>query len=240
MKVLALIYADENAWEALPQGEREQTYASYREFMTAAGDRLADGSETASSKAATTVRVRDGDAQVTDGPFAETKEQLGGFVVLDVSLDGRGGRVGRADPRRLDGRRRAARGPRGGLGMRYLLLLNNDAADVEEWRKLTPDEARKARQQEIPRWNELFQWLGERGIEVDGLELEEPDKALVVRVRDGQTIVSDGPYAETKEIVGGYFVVKAEDLDQAIEVAQRVPVASKGSVEIRPLNERTT
>lgn len=123
--------------------------------------------------------------------------------------------------------------------MRYLLLLNNDAGDVEEWRKLTPDEARKSREQEIPRWNELFQWLGERGIEVDGLELEEPDKARVVRVRDGQTIVSDGPYAETKEIVGGYFVVKAEDLDQAIEVAQRVPVATKGSVEIRPLNERT-
>ena len=85
MKVLALIYADENAWEALPQSEREQTYAGYREFMTAAGDRLADGSETASSKAATTVRVRDGDAQVTDGPFAETKEQLGGFIVLDVA-----------------------------------------------------------------------------------------------------------------------------------------------------------
>lgn len=123
--------------------------------------------------------------------------------------------------------------------MRYLLLLSNDAADVEAWRKLTPDEARKSREEEVPRWNELFQWLGARGIEADGLELEEPDKALVVRVRDGRTIVSDGPYAETKEIVGGYFVVKAEDLDQAIEVAQRVPVVFKGSVEIRPLNEAT-
>lgn len=85
MKVLALIYADENAWEALPQSEREQTYAGYREFAAGAGEKLADGSETASSKAATTVRVRNGDAQLTDGPFAETKEQLGGFIVLDVA-----------------------------------------------------------------------------------------------------------------------------------------------------------
>jgi hypothetical protein len=55
-----------------------------------------------------------------------------------------------------------------------------------------------------------------------------------VRVRDDDTIVTDGPYAETKEVLGGYFVVDCEDLDQAIELAQRVPVATKGSVEIRP------
>jgi hypothetical protein len=88
VKVLALIWSDEEAWEALPDAEQEQTFERYREFMRAAGGKLADGAQTASSKAATTVRVRDGETHVTDGPFAETKEQLGGFFVLDVaSLD---------------------------------------------------------------------------------------------------------------------------------------------------------
>jgi hypothetical protein len=84
MKVLALIYADEDAWEALPDAEKEQTYVRYREFANANEAKLADGAQTASTKAATTVRVRDGQLHVTDGPFAETKEQLGGFFVFDV------------------------------------------------------------------------------------------------------------------------------------------------------------
>jgi hypothetical protein len=85
VKVLALIWADEQAWEALPQAKREATWAKYREFAATANDKLADGAETASSRAATTVRIRDGETYVTDGPFAETKEQLGGFILLDVT-----------------------------------------------------------------------------------------------------------------------------------------------------------
>ena len=119
--------------------------------------------------------------------------------------------------------------------MRYLLLLNNDRRSVDEWRTMTPEAARRAREEEIPKWNELFAWLGERGVKTDGLELDDPAKARVVRVRNGSTLVSDGPFAETKEQLGGYFVVEADDLDTVIEVAQRVPVASSGSVEIRPL-----
>jgi len=76
--------------------------------------------------------------------------------------------------------------------------------------------------------------MAEQGLDVNGLELDDPAKSRVVRVRDEETIVTDGPCAETKEVVGGYFVVDCDDLDQAIELAQRVPVATKGSVEIRP------
>ncbi len=85
MKVLALIWADEDAWETLPEAEREATYAKYREFAATANGTVADGAETAPSRAATTVRVREGQTQVSDGPFAETDEQLGGFFVLDVA-----------------------------------------------------------------------------------------------------------------------------------------------------------
>jgi len=119
--------------------------------------------------------------------------------------------------------------------VKYLLLLNNAAAEWDAWRELSPDETQQFREAEIPRWKKLFGWIAEQGIDAKGLELDDPEKARVVRVRDGEPLVTDGPYAETKEVVGGYFVVDCDDLDQAIEVARRVPVAEKGSVEIRPL-----
>jgi hypothetical protein len=119
--------------------------------------------------------------------------------------------------------------------MKYLLLLNNSADQWKEWHKLSPDDAQKLREQELPRWNSLFEWMDAQGIESSGLELEDPSQARVVRVRDGETMVVDGPFAETKEVLGGYFLADCKDLDQAIELAQRVPLVDKGSVEIRPL-----
>jgi len=119
--------------------------------------------------------------------------------------------------------------------MKYLLLLNNDKTDVEAWGKLSLADAQKAREQELPRWNELFGWMEEQGITSDGLELEDASKARVLRVRGSETMVSDGPFTETKELLGGYFLADCKDLDQAIELAQRVPLVSRGSVEIRPL-----
>ena len=119
--------------------------------------------------------------------------------------------------------------------MKYLLLLKSDAASIEAWRDLSDDEVRELREQEMPRWNELFGWMSEEGIDVSGLELEEASRARVVRVRDGETLVSDGPFAETKEVIGGYFLADCKDLDQAIELAERVPLVGRGSVEIRPV-----
>lgn len=83
MKYLALIYGDEAAWADLPQEEQQAMYELYRQFSESVGDKLVGGAETAASNTATTVRVRNGQTAVTDGPYAETKEQLGGFFVFD-------------------------------------------------------------------------------------------------------------------------------------------------------------
>jgi hypothetical protein len=119
--------------------------------------------------------------------------------------------------------------------MKYLLMLNNSAEQWEGWRGQSVEEREAQRAEVIPRWQALLTWAQEQGIEADGLELGDPQAARVVRVRDGETLVTDGPFAETKEVLGGYFLADCKDLDQAIELAQRVPLVDRGSVEIRPL-----
>ena len=116
--------------------------------------------------------------------------------------------------------------------MKYAALLTNDVADVERWKTLTEDEAKAARAAEIPKWNALFAEIGPR-VEF-GAELEEPSAAKTVRVRDGETIVTDGPYAETKELIGGIFVLDCDDLDQAIAIAEKIPRDTPGAGEGRP------
>ena len=119
--------------------------------------------------------------------------------------------------------------------MKYLLLLTNSADEIASWEQLSEDEQKRLRAEEMPKWGELFGWIEQKGLQVEGLELDEPNEARTIRVRDGETLVTDGPYAETKEQIGGFFVADCEDLDAAIELASRIPVATKASVEIRPL-----
>jgi hypothetical protein len=74
---------------------------------------------------------------------------------------------------------------------------------------------------------------------VGGAELQPVATATTVRVESGGTVTTDGPFAETKEVLGGYFLLEAEDLDAALDVAARVPAARLGgAVEVRPLVER--
>jgi hypothetical protein len=88
MRYMALIYGDEDAWDALSEQEREAVYAKYRAFSASREAKIVGGAETAPTRSATTVRVRDGQTQVTDGPFAETKEQLGGYYLFECeSID---------------------------------------------------------------------------------------------------------------------------------------------------------
>jgi hypothetical protein len=122
--------------------------------------------------------------------------------------------------------------------VKYVALLNNAADDVRRWQTLSPEEARAEREREIPKWSALMGELGAGGNLLDGAELDEPSAAKTVRVRGGEAVVTDGPYAETKEQVGGFFLLECDDLDHAILIAARIPVAERGSVELRPIVER--
>jgi hypothetical protein len=121
--------------------------------------------------------------------------------------------------------------------VKYAALLTNLEDDVRAWEQMSPEEAAAARAQEIPKWEALFAELGQSGKIGFGAELDSPKTAKTVRVRDGETIVTDGPFAETKEQIGGVMELNADDLDDAIAIAARIPVAFRASVELRPVIE---
>ena len=122
--------------------------------------------------------------------------------------------------------------------MKYAALLTNNADDIAAWEQMSPEEAAAVRAEEVPKWEALFEELGPTSVLGTGYELDSPTTARTVRVRGGETIVTDGPFAETKEQIGGLIVLDCEDLDQAIGIAARIPVAFKASVELRPVIER--
>ncbi len=122
--------------------------------------------------------------------------------------------------------------------MKYVAVLTNLQEDIDRWERMSPDEAQAARAEEVPKWEALFSELGPSGALGFGVELAVPSTAKTVRVREGETVVTDGPFAETKEQIGGLMELEAEDLDAAIAIAARIPVALKASVELRPVIER--
>jgi hypothetical protein len=115
--------------------------------------------------------------------------------------------------------------------MKYMLLIHQGAAptprDPEAWERL-PEAEREA---VVADYGEINSTPGVS----PGLQLEDPASATTVRVEGGETMVTDGPFAETKEAIGGYLVYEAEDLDEAIALAARIPAARLGgAVEVRP------
>ena len=119
--------------------------------------------------------------------------------------------------------------------MKYAMLVYGDQS---AWAELDEDEAARLRSESMPRWLALFEEMGKADPAVEGRELAAASDAKVVRVVDGDRVVTDGPFAETKEQIGGLFVTTLPDLDEAIRIAALVPAAETGSLEIRPVVER--
>jgi hypothetical protein len=115
--------------------------------------------------------------------------------------------------------------------MQYLLLIYDTEAD---WTKLSQaDQANIYKE-----YGELTQSITQSGHFKAGQQLQPISTATTVRVRDKKRVVTDGPFAETKEQLGGFYMIEAKDLDDAIAVAARIPSARFGSIEVRPIVER--
>ncbi len=112
--------------------------------------------------------------------------------------------------------------------MKYMLLMY---ADESEGSKIPPEEL-KAVQQD---WYSLLQEAKAAGVLISNNGLSPVANATSVRVREGKTLITDGPFAETHEQFGGYFLIDCKDLDEAIRWAAKIPTAKYGTIEVRPL-----
>jgi hypothetical protein len=111
----------------------------------------------------------------------------------------------------------------------YLALIY---ADEGVWERMSDAERGAAYEQ----YREFAEAARAAGVMVGGDELSSTTTATTVRVRDGQRLVSDGPYAEVKEALGGYFILECPSFDDALEWATRIPAAEHGAVELRPVH----
>jgi hypothetical protein len=112
--------------------------------------------------------------------------------------------------------------------MEYVLLIYNSEAEGKK-------RPQAMQQQIFQEYMTFTQDLTKSGRNKGGNALEQTTTATTVRVRNGKTVVIDGPFAETKEQLGGYYLVEAKDLDEAISIAARIPGAKWGSIEVRPV-----
>ena len=118
--------------------------------------------------------------------------------------------------------------------MKYMLLIHQGDAptprDPDAWAKLSEDEQKAVFAD--------YQAINQTPGVTPGLGLDTPETATTVRVQDGKTLTTDGPFVETKEALNGYLIFEADDLDAAIELAARIPAARLGgAIEVRPTME---
>jgi hypothetical protein len=187
--------------------------------------------------AAVTVRVRDGETLITDGPFVETKEWVAGFDLLECADIDQAVEVAAKHPlswfhsievRPLHGDRLGAMpliADQSQMKFMFMVIGNDQpysGAELAVFEAGLPPLIAEHKRRDS--------WLV-------GHSLQGPETAKVVRVRDGETLVSDGPFAETKEFIAGFDVLSCETREAAIEIAAIHPVAALRMIEIRPFWE---
>jgi hypothetical protein len=114
--------------------------------------------------------------------------------------------------------------------VKYMMLIYTPDADGSDW---SPEE----QQAELARWFAYSDEMAKAGVMLAGDALQPTSTATCVRERDGKDLVTDGPFAETKEVLGGYYLMDVPSLDEAIDWARKCPASSYGTLELRPLME---
>jgi hypothetical protein len=233
MRYLALLGADELATPAPGTPERDQMHAGYVRFAEQAADAILAGEALQPAATARTVRHGDGgEPLVTDGPYAETAEALGGFYVLEADTLDDAIALAREIPNARHGwiavrpfvMWQAAAGA--APGHRHLALIYGkespgDVPGTPEWDAGAAEHGR-------------FAEVAGQAV-VAGGALHPIDTTTTVRVRDGELLVTDGPFAESAEVVGGFYVLAAADTEAAVDVAAKIPVNPGDAVEVRPV-----
>jgi len=243
MQYLVTLYdrEDRDAGPGTPEWDADME--GYGRFGELAGPVILGGEALDASATARTVRTPagGGDAPlVTDGPFAETSEVIGGYYVLEAeTLD---------DVIALAREIPAASKPHGAVEVRPTVMLWAPDQPVElqegdtRYLAMIYGQETAADIPDTPEWDEAGARHGQFGEKhagalVSGIALRPAATATTLRVRDGELLVTDGPFAETSEVLGGVYVVRATSSDDAVAVAHDVPTNPGGAVEVRPILE---
>jgi hypothetical protein len=239
MRYFFLLLGDRNDEMAPGSPEWDAEMAGYQAFDDRYGAAIVGGEALHGATAATTVRAAGGAPLVTDGPFAETAEVSGGFYVIDAdSLD---------DAIEMAARIPAAAGRNGGIEVRptvehFDAFPDGDPGPGEgehRWLALLWGKQTDADVPGTPAWDEGAAAHGRFGEEAGdalraGAAFHPAAVATTVRVRDGEVVVTDGPFSETAEVVGGYYQFTARTRQDAVALAERIPAEA---VELWPIVE---
>jgi hypothetical protein len=249
MKFVCLGYADEKLRDSMSKEERESMIEecfAYDDALRRGSHWTGVGEALHSSRAAKTVRSKGGEVIVTDGPYAQTKEQLGGLGVIEardldhaVALMANHPAIlfGPIEIRPIDGELTERCQPKSdssdaqAQGMKFVCL---GYGDENSWNAMSNAE-REGLIQECMAYDAV---LRKFGLTVGGVALQSVRTAKTLRSQGGRVVVTDGPYAETKEQLGGVAINKFTDIDRALEAWLKHPCLRVGDVlEIRPADE---
>jgi hypothetical protein len=235
MRYLALLGGDESVGPAPGTPEFDAMMQAYMRFGETAADAIVGGEALQGAATATTIRHGDAEPLVTAGPYVETVEALGGLYVLEADTLDDAIELARQIPAALDGWVSLRpmvewfdRGPKASgtaEAPRYVAFIygketGGDQPDTPAW-----DEGLAAHQRFMDEVGDAVQAGG---------ALHPVATATTVQVRDGDVIVSDGPFAESAEVVGGFYVLRASGHDAAVAVARQIPAEA---IELRPVME---
>jgi hypothetical protein len=234
MRYLALLGGEESASPAPGTPEFDTMMQGYMRFGEAAADAIVGGEALREAATATTIRHGDAEPLVTAGPYAETVEALGGLYVLEAdTLDDA-----------IELARQIPAAHSGWVSLRPMVEWfdkGSEAGTAERPRHVAFIYGKEAEgdQPDTPAWNEGLaahqRFMDAVGDAVRAGGAVHPiATATTVQVRDGDVIVTDGPYAESAEVVGGFYVLRASDRDTAVAVARQIPAEA---VELRPTME---
>jgi hypothetical protein len=238
MRYLALLGGDEKALPEQGTPEFDADMPGYMRFGQQNAGAILGGAALELPGTATTIRHGDGAPLVTDGPFAETAEAIGGFYVLEAETLDDAIDLARRIPTAEDGwvalrpvvmwnaSEKARERP--ATGARYMALLYGketagDVPDTPEWEAGAAEHGR------------FIESAGDAVLA--GVAVHPVDMTTTVRVRDGEVLVTDGPFAEAAEIAAGAYVLWAATRDEAVALATRIPTNPAGMVELRPVME---
>jgi len=230
MKYMLMLVGDETVDQGLSEAEMDAVVAKHVVFMDGlrAAGKMLGGERLRFSSEARTIR----DGVVLDGPYAETKEQFGGFYLIEAESREEAVECAKRLPLREDGgvevrpcRTGAQWAGETNGNSKYLVLFVSDRD-----RTMSREEVFYA----IDNHYELSIELAASGRFVGSRSLEAPAAAATVRLRDGIHVVTDGPFAETKEFAAGYFVISCDSIDEAVAWARKLTAGSP-VCEVRPI-----